>query len=499
MPSDITLAYKEWLSKQNKKRIAEQEKQYAYYSGNSDKMIKYLKKALEITYRDTDIEKTQINYINLTKKMIDQMAVVYRDPASRYFESLEEKKSTDDEGNEIKDTSAEDELTSNFNAILPVNLNTIDNEAHRQAKLSNCSLTFVTIDKKNKRVKYIVNPIYKYTKIELDDEGNLFRIMYDRYMKNGKSEEELYTVVWEKDKHYLLDALGNKIAPKDNPKMVNPYGEIPVAKLKMHISHDYFGEGQNDLININEQINVLLSKIITNDILFATEGTTLAINCEFNKKSSIDDGVTSKEVQTGKKHPISVDNVRTDMITPSIQHITTQPYINEIKDYIDWYIKFIASMKGLNPSAILAQLKDTSDYQKIMDAVDQMEMRKDDIEPCRIYEKDRYELTKLVWNTHAEELGEKQITDDGFEFKVDFAEIGIHKTIADEQAEFEFKLKYNLTTPAEFLMQQNPDLTIEQAEEIISKNKKENDLLNKQMTRLELLTQDTGVETPKTL
>ena len=498
MPTVLDLAYKEHLYTQNKIRIDEQEKQYAYYSGDSRKVKEYLKHTLEITYRENDIEKTQINFINLTKKMIDQMAVVYRDPASRYFESLEEKTTKDDEGNEVKDTTAQDELTSNYGKILPVNLNTIDNEAHRQAKLSNCSLTFVTIDKKKRLIKYVVNPVYKYT-VEVDDEGNISRLMYDRYLKNAKNEDELYTVVWEKDRHYLLDSYGNEKPPKENPNKKNPYNEIPVAQLKMHLSDDYFGEGQNDLININEQINLLLTKIVTNDILFATEGTTLAINCEFNKKSTIDGTLISKEVQTGKKHPISVDNVRTEMVTPSIQHITTQPYINEIKDYIDWYIKFIASMKGLNPSAILAQLKDTSDYQKIMDAVDQMEMRKDDLEPCRIYEKDRYELTKLVWNTHAEELGEKKIADDGFEFKVDFAEIGIHKTIADEQAEFEFNLKYNLTTPAEFLMNKNPDLTIEQAEEIINKNKKENDALKKQMTRLEQLTQETGAETPKTL
>ncbi len=135
MPTALDLTYKEHLYIQNKERIADQEKQYAYYSGDSDKMKEYLKKVLEITYRDNDIEKTQINYINLTKKMIDQMAVVYRDPASRYFESLKPTKDT--EGNENK--TAQDKLTLEFNSRLPNNLSSIDNEAHRQAKLSNCS------------------------------------------------------------------------------------------------------------------------------------------------------------------------------------------------------------------------------------------------------------------------------------------------------------------------------------------------------------------------
>ena len=80
---ELDLAYKSHLYNQNQKRIEEQEKQYAYYSGDSDKIRTYLSKALEITYDSDDIEDMQLNYVNLTKKMIDQMAVVYRDPAIR--------------------------------------------------------------------------------------------------------------------------------------------------------------------------------------------------------------------------------------------------------------------------------------------------------------------------------------------------------------------------------------------------------------------------------
>lgn len=483
---ETDLAYKEHLYNQNKKRVEEQERQYAYYSGDSDKMIDYLKEALEVTYSSNDIEEMQINYINLVKKMIDQMAVVYREPASRYFEALEPVKTEDEEGNETIDDTLQKELTAKYNKILPDNQNSIDKEVHRLAKLSNCSLTFIKVDKKNKLIKYVINPIHKYD-IDLDEDGNIERLRYPKYFNfNGKDEK--FTVVWTKDKYYLVDELGNEKSFPDNPQRINPYNEVPACILKMNISDDIYGEGQNDLVNINEQINLLLTKLVNSDIILGTEGTTLAINLGFHKKSRVDGSDIFKEVRTGKKHPISVDNVRvSDLVQPSLQHVTTTPYINEIKDFIDWYIKFIASMKGLNPSAILAQLKDTSDYQKIMDAVDQMEMRKDDLEPCRIYEKERFRLTKLVWNTHAQELEVEPIKDEGFEFKVDFAEIGIHKTTQDEQAEFEFQLKYNLITPAEYLMTKNPDLTLEQAKDIIAKNKKENDALAMKKTRLESL------------
>lgn len=466
---ELDLAYKEHLYNQNEKRIAEQEKQYAYYSNNQDKLKSYLLKTLEITYATEDVEEMQLQYVNLTKKTIDQMAVVYSNPAYRYF---------------VGDEAKAEKLTDLYETILPENINFIDKRNHRLAKLSNCSLTYVKIDKKKKRISYVVNPIWLYT-IETDDDGNFLRITYPKYIKNAKGEDEFYTAVWEEDKHYLFDQYGNKIPVRDNPKMVNPYGMLPFVFTKMDESDGIYGEGQNDLINVNEQINFLLTKVVNSDILLGTEGTTLATNLGLSGKGQEEANV--RKIRTGKKHPIVVENVRADMAMPSLQHITTTPYIVEIREFIDWYIKYIASMKGLNPSAVLSQLKDTSDYQKMMDAVDQMEMRKDDLEVLRVYERERYEVTKQIWNTHAEELGVDKINDDGLEFRVDFAEVEIHKTPADEQAEFEFGLKHNLITAAEFLMNKNSDLTLEEAQKIIEENRKINSVITRPQTRLESL------------
>src|SRR3990167_2998464 len=155
---ELTLAYHECLYNQNKARVKEQEKQHCYYVGNENKIKKYLNKALEITYATEDIEEMQLNYVNLTKKVIDQMAVVYQDPADRYFSSLKE---TEDGTNPNEE--AEDELTDFYWDILPDKIGMIDKKAHRYAKLSNVSITLVLIDKEAKKIKYIVEPIYKFT------------------------------------------------------------------------------------------------------------------------------------------------------------------------------------------------------------------------------------------------------------------------------------------------------------------------------------------------
>ena len=482
---ELTLAYHEWLYNQNKARVKEQEKQHCYYVGNENKIKKYLNKALEITYATEDIEEMQLNYVNLTKKCIDQMAVVYREPADRYFERIEEIELQ--EGEEEQTDEEAEEFTSYYWSILPEKINVIDKKAHRYAKLSNVSITLILIDKEKKKIKYIVEPAYKFN-LEFDDNdpAKIVRMTYPKYYKNSKGEDEYYTIVWTANEHYKMDALGNRVAIYDNKGMINPYKEIPIAITNFENGDGFWGEGQNDLINVNEQLNVLLTKLVSNDVIYGSEGTDLAINLGLDKKGTVDtDGV--RKVRRGRKHPIVVENVRSDIITPSLQHVSNVVDIQGVRDFIDWYIKYIASLKGLNPSAVLAQLKDTSDYQKIMDAVDQMEMRQDDLEFMRSYEKQRYEITKLVWNTHALELGMDEINDDGFEFKVDFAEIGIHETEVDKQSKRIFELTHNLSTPIDWMMEENPDLTREQAEKLILENRKFNSINNKPISRFESL------------
>ncbi|MBK6914460.1 MAG: hypothetical protein IPH11_12745 [Ignavibacteriales bacterium] len=475
---DLDLAYKGWLYEQNKLRIKEQEKQYAYYSGNENKILKYLDDALSLNYPSDHIAEMQKYYLPLTKKIINQMAVVYKEPAKRSFE--------------------EEVITEEYGLMLPDNINTIDKRAHRFSKLSNVSLTFVGIDKKQKKIKYWVEPTYKYT-VEVDEDMELTRVTYPKYYTDDKGEDQLYTVVWTDKDHYLLDEFGNDKAIKDNKKMLNPYGVIPFADLIIDQGEGYWGEGQNDIINVNEKVNVLLTKLITNDLILGTEGTDVAINLELNKKGSVENQI--RKLKRGVKYPIVVENARSDggLLAPSLTNVAHDLHITEIMDFIETEVNHISTLKGLRAGDILSAVKDTSDYQKIMDSLTQMEMRRDDYDPCRTYEKKRFEITKTVWNTHAQELGAKEFDNKDFSLIIDFAEIEVHKTIQDEQLENEFGLKYNLSTPVDWLRKKNPDLTKEDAEKQIEENKSYNSQFSqKPMSKLEeLLNKNkTGVETP---
>ena len=150
-------------------------------------------------------------------------------------------------------------------------------------------------------------------------------------------------------------------------------------------------------------------------------------------------------------------------------------------------------LKGLNPNTILSTVKDTSDYQKMMDALEQIEIRKDDVEPCRVYETKRFEVIKAVNNAAYNDLElrskfDLQMIDWDEELVVDFIEPKVELTLDEKWLDREKKLAMNLITPVDIMLEDNPDLDEETAKKILEDNRTMNSTNNRPLTRLEELT-----------
>ena len=465
--SVLELSYHKDQFDKNNIRVDEQEMQYRYYSGDAHNIKLLLTEVLGITYAQENIEEMQLQWINITEKIINQMSVVYLEPAMRKI---------------VVNEDESEDLTKYYHTIIPMDINSSDKQAHRLAKLHNTSLPHVLYDEKKKRFKYKTIPSYLYN--VKSEGGDLTEVSYDKYFDN-----EFFTVVWTEDEHYRVDAFDNRSALPGRDKEDNPFKIIPFPKLRLKNSVDFWGEGQNDLINVNEQVNLLLTKLVNSDVIMGTEGTMFTVNLGLDKKGEVEEGI--RKIRTGRKHPISVEGAKVEDVQPSMSHVTTDPHIQDVQLMIDWYIRMIANFKGLNPNAVLSQVKDTSDFQKLMDAVEQMEIRMDDIEPCRMFEQERFEITKVMNNTlvgTAEGKGLKEIPEDA-KLIVDFGDIEVQMTPKDKREDLDWKLKKNLTNLVQILREENPDLTKEQAEEIIANNRTANGALGTVPNRFELLTQ----------
>ena len=477
--NDLIIAFHKDMHDKNEIRKKEQEKQYVYYSGNAHEIKRYLEAALAITYTDPqDVQEMQLQFVNLTTKIINQMAVVYREPAIRHmvFEEPKVKITKDEDGNDIEENlnkKEEEELTEYYNtSVLSLDINTQDKRAHRLASLHNMILTQVMLNEKTGKIKYKTRPSYLYD-VVLDDNDDIIEVSYPRYYEiNGNWGE--FKVYWTDSDLYMLDASGNKMNLPNKSDKKNPFGVLPFALIVME-EGDEWGEGKNDVINVCEQVNFLLTKLVNRDIILGTEGTLVGINLGLQKKSEEEGG--EKKVRAGVSHVIEVNEVKSDELQPSLQHVTTSPHILDIKDTIDWYIMYIAGVYGLRGSDIISQIKDTSDYQKIMDSVDQMELRREDVEALRVYEKARFNITRTVFNSYVgTETGDKfklkEIPEDVI-LKVDFADVEIQKTPDDIRKQRDWELGHGLSTEAQWMMEDNPDITEEKAKEQIKNNKEE--------------------------
>jgi hypothetical protein len=435
-------------------RIQQQEKLYDYYISDEINILSRLDEALKVTFDEEDIAEFQKEYINITKKIINQLAIVYNEPAKR---------------NILLNGKKDEKLTANLFTALPSNINTIDKTAHRYAKLFNTSLTRITF--RSGRLLYDVLPSHLFD-IAVDDNDpySLVELSYDKYIKNEDGDDELYTVFWTKDRHYMRQVLevGEKYIYADevpignNKELVNPYCIIPFAAMRMEMQGDFWGTGQCDLANVNEQINFLLTDLINGGIIMQSWGTPFIANTGLEEKK--------KRLRFGPKHPIAVKQTNSEF-PPIFEYKNANPMVTEVRDTIDWKIKLIALSKGLNPNSFLADAKAASGYSKIIDSLEQLEIRRDDIEPCRIYEEERFNISRCVLNYHMQFNGiESGMIPADASLAVDFAEIEIPRTADEKMKENEFKLAKGMTSIIELMKEQNPDLTDEEAEEMIKKN-----------------------------
>ena len=114
------------------------------------------------------------------------------------------------------------------------------------------------------------------------------------------------------------------------------------------------------------------------------------------------------------------------------------------------------------PSGISLMIKD----------LDRKEDYYDDIALWRMYEKEFYEVEKVIAEYNGISMPE--------EFGVDFYEVEYPKTVSDQIMKDTFDIQNNLITRAKIMVRENKDLTIEQAQSIIDENASVNQQENPQ-------------------
>jgi len=408
--------------------------------------------------------------LNLLKMIIDQTALVYKEPAQR--------KALLGEGESLK----EDETYKEILESMPINqaMKSIDtyNKLCNQTILKvvwrdggldydviNFNTATVYTDERDWRrviaVKYSMD-------CELPDFDNADRSHMGAEVDGVKMEKFSRSFLWtiEDDKSYVREYIQDRngkhelVKKEDNPyKDVNGNPILPFVVFTRKYPDTALLDwtSGNDLIdgNVGTAINMIhlnrLLKFQSHKQVVITAGSEAAIP----KDATMDANSAYKIADPSGQASLST--------------LDMQAASDKIWDIIKNRAVALLQTRGIPAGSFTITGSPQSGYAMSLDRHALLEQRQNDIELYRFKEKELFDVTRIVNNVH----NVKKI-DVKARFKIDYGEITF--PVSDkEQAESDtINMVNNIITPIDILMRENPDLTEDEAAAKYAANKEIN-------------------------
>ena len=322
-------------------------------------------------------------------------------------------------------------------------------QMERMTRLLGTCATYVMYDEMEERFEY--RPIYYFEPYFGDNPYKPEAIVYP--MMHGHADlsdtNDLMYAYWDSEIHIKFDDNGNIIEEIQHNLGVLPF----VFTHREEQLDSFFVEGASDLVSANEHINITMTEMQLGlrFQMFGQPVVTGLISDNANVRAGSDEILTLPE---GSNY---------DIVSP-------EGNVRDVIENIKWQIELVAlnnhlfvtfaQSGGEVPSGISLMIKDLERHEDFID----------DKELYRQYEKDFYKVEYALSQTNNLGLPEPS------QFKVDFSEVEYPMTTQDKIMLNEYKLKHNLTTQAELLADENKDLTIEDAIQVIADNKSMNEI-----------------------
>ena len=390
-----------------------------YYSGNTvDYTSRYFSKST--------LSKVVTGNINISKRVIDRVSLVYMTPPIRTY-------TKEDIPDLFKDKELKlqrlERITNLLDAVLLKPCWRIKEDG------SGC-------------IEYDI--IWDYEPMFGDDPLNPTAIVYPIAKKASVLDDtpELYAY-WDSENHFVFDNTGKIFTNDDNPDMFNPYGRLPFiecyreGKPEMNYLDT---NASRDLISTNLGINVAETNKNAN-VMFQSFGYL------FVNGSSIDKD--TMEIGQDKINWLGVDG--------SISIVSPPNAIPALDESIQSSYKMLSQNYHL-PVTFVEGTTSESGIALKMRNLELTDDRKSDIARWRDIEHNIFELERLMV---AVELGQ----DAGDLEDVDFSESVEVLNDQEQREKWDWELSKGIIDLADIVMQKNPDLTREEAEEILAEKK----------------------------
>lgn len=375
-----------------------------FYDDQLDHVYQELEKSF------SEPEKFQLACLNITKKIIKNLAQTYTTPPKRTLDGSDSDK-------ELYQTITEE-------CSLDVKMK----QASRLVKLLKTIL---------------IRPVWRNGKIDLDiltgdivdvETGDtpedLIKVLVTNYGNSNKIDDVTYSY-WTKDLYQKLDHRGNILEESKNP-----YGVIPFIPIWDYSPHsDFWLPGGDDLISLQEAVNNKLVDLL-HLMRFQSFGVGWIKGTTGGGFQRLDAGSLVELPENGE-----------------LGFESQQAKITEVLDAIDRLIKWAGLSNGLSSDFIKQSSTQESGLSKLVSNKELEELRRDDIELFRKYEKSLFELIKKIWNTH----NTKKLSE-ACSLALDFDD-GEGVTTPKEQAEtWQILMTLGVASPVDVVMERNPDL-----------------------------------------
>lgn len=419
-----------------------------WYNKATDEIKDYIRTAAKRTFDPEEVDNEwQVVIVNGVKRMINRVSMAYADPPDRVL--------IDANGDPIDDPKILQIYSDMFKGM---DINKKMRECDRMASLFNTlhleivpRAGAIDWDLKLRPISFVV-----------PDPQNIFKPLRFAYEMNLLDPDTLATrdgyVLWTPEKHVWVSE-GMKeygISLEDGS---NPYSPVmPIVVIRKEEKDDYWGDplGQ-DVVDAFEQMSLQVSNMWEN-LFMQTHGQPFGINLGLPEGTKL---------RTGPKKPIMVDGVSKDKIPPSLSFPKPDPDITKVYEACDWFLNITSGARGLPPGAWSSEEKDLSGYAKMIDNMELLEMREEELWAWADVEEDGFEKSKMVWNRWPQINGGR-LMPDWVHLQVQFKPVSFPEDPTEKIIRVKQEIGINVNSPAHYLASER-GMPLEQAIEEVKR------------------------------
>ena len=392
-------------SSANLARKTEASKRLNYYRGQQLTDLNTL-----LTSLFSEPEKLTKLALNIVRKVIDNLSQPYMQPPIRTIEGSE------------KDQKVYGEM------IEQASLNLKMKQCARYTKLLGNTLLRVLWRNEQLDIDIITPNILD---VEVGDSPEILsRALVTDYGNSSKIENVEYSL-WDAESFTRLDYRGNTIYQEENPYKVLPF----ISIFAYPPDSSFWLVCNEDLISLQESLNLTLV-----DLKYLIQQQSFGVGFIKGEASG-----GSLRVDAGSLVELSENG--------EIGFVSQKGEIEQLLAAINEIQKWTAISYGLSAASMSTDPQQQSGISKAWDSKELAEARQDDVSLFRSYERQLFNLMRLIFNTHS-----KEKLSESASLKIDFAD---PKPVIDPKTKAQaddLRLAQGVISPVDIAMQQNPDL-----------------------------------------